>query len=71
MGRKIKYEQKKQQLNLTVTPETKELLAEIADALNISRSELIEKWARGWHQMQSVGLLGEFLTCFEKLSVTH
>ncbi|NEQ39197.1 MAG: ribbon-helix-helix protein, CopG family [Okeania sp. SIO3I5] len=59
MGRKTKHLQKKEQLNLTITPETKKRLQRIADSLNISRSELIEKWATSWEELQSVELLGE------------
>ncbi|WP_366558023.1 hypothetical protein [Okeania sp. SIO3B5] len=39
---------------------------QIAEALNISRSELVEKWTRAWEQMDSLGLLGESLACSEK-----
>ncbi|WP_143437585.1 ribbon-helix-helix domain-containing protein [Hydrocoleum sp. CS-953] len=66
MGRKTKYLHKKEQLNLTVTPETKERLQHIAVALNISRSELIEKWTTAWDELQSIGLLGESLACSGK-----
>ncbi|MGK7914568.1 MAG: hypothetical protein AB4038_03355 [Prochloraceae cyanobacterium] len=38
----------------------------IAGALNISRSELVEKWTRAWEEMQSIGLLGESLACSER-----
>ncbi|WP_353735625.1 MULTISPECIES: hypothetical protein [unclassified Okeania] len=39
---------------------------EIAEALNISRSELVEKWTGAWDKLESVGLLGESLACFGK-----
>ncbi|NEO51883.1 MAG: ribbon-helix-helix protein, CopG family [Okeania sp. SIO3B5] len=66
MAGKPKYKSPKKRTNLSLTPETLERMDQIAEALNISRSELVEKWTRAWEQMDSLGLLGESLACSEK-----
>ncbi|NEN87701.1 MAG: ribbon-helix-helix domain-containing protein [Okeania sp. SIO3H1] len=66
MAGKPKYKSPKKRTNLSLTPETLQRMDEIADALNISRSELVEKWTRAWDELQSIGLLGESLACSGK-----
>ena len=66
MAGKPKYKSPKKRTNLSLTPETLQRMDEIAEALNISRSELVEKWTRAWDELQSIGLLGEFLACSGK-----
>lgn len=66
MAGKPKYGIRKDKLNLSVTPKTKERMKEIAEALNTSQSELLEKWVQAWDELQSIALLGESLTCFGK-----
>ncbi|NES07238.1 MAG: ribbon-helix-helix domain-containing protein [Okeania sp. SIO2F4] len=66
MAGKPKYNSPKKRTNLSLTPETLEKMDSIAEALNISRSELVEKWTRAWEEMQSIGLLGESLACSER-----
>ncbi|NES79651.1 MULTISPECIES: ribbon-helix-helix domain-containing protein [unclassified Okeania] len=66
MAGKPKYKSPKKRTNLSLTPETLQRMDEIAEALNISRSELVEKWTGAWDKLESVGLLGESLACFGK-----
>ncbi|NEP88656.1 MAG: ribbon-helix-helix domain-containing protein [Okeania sp. SIO2C2] len=66
MAGKPKYKSPKKRTNLSLTPETLQRMDEIAEALNISRSELVEKWTRAWDELQSIGLLGESLACSGK-----
>ncbi|WP_442937367.1 ribbon-helix-helix domain-containing protein [Nostoc sp.] len=61
--RKPLHGQRKQSLNLSVSPEAVELLEEKANLLGISKSEIIERIAR--NQVSSAPeqqLLGESLT---------
>lgn len=60
MGRPTKHGERKERINLTVTPRSRKRLKEIANALNTSQGELLEKWIQAWDQMESIGLLGEF-----------
>ncbi|MGB3512992.1 MAG: ribbon-helix-helix protein, CopG family [Microcoleaceae cyanobacterium] len=66
MAGKPKYKSRKKRANLSLTPETLERMDQIAEALNISRSELVEKWTRAWDELNSIELLGEPLACSGK-----
>ncbi|NEO55308.1 MAG: hypothetical protein F6K54_20880 [Okeania sp. SIO3B5] len=57
---------RKERINLTITPESRRRLKQIAEALNTSQGELLEKWIKAWDKLESVELLGEYLACSGK-----
>ncbi|NER02799.1 MAG: CopG family transcriptional regulator [Okeania sp. SIO3C4] len=66
MARHPNYDEKKTSLEISLTPKAKTRLGQMAKALGLSRSELIEQWVR---QESSPGgnakLLGKFLNNFK------
>ncbi|NJR19978.1 MAG: CopG family transcriptional regulator [Calothrix sp. CSU_2_0] len=62
MARKTKtavHGQKKKDVTVTLTPEGVEILDARAEALGISRSELIERMARSQKSSTEIQILGE------------
>jgi metal-responsive CopG/Arc/MetJ family transcriptional regulator len=63
MGRpkadKLEYGENKERINISLTPTAQRLLDEQGTALGISRSELIERFARGMIRAEARSL-GEF-----------
>ncbi|MFB2977641.1 ribbon-helix-helix protein, CopG family [Microseira sp. BLCC-F43] len=55
------YGEKKERVNITITPTAQRLLDQKGEALGVSRSELIERFARGLVSANPEGtMLGEF-----------